>query len=76
MTYYVMLPNDTEKSALTLGEESFGTFYPERGMEALLGIVNQSPELVSQVKIMDERAKTLTLTEFFDIIKDLKIRKM
>lgn len=80
MTYYILLPADTEKdtkhSANTLGEVSFGSFYPEMGMQALLSIVNNQPELLSEIKIVNDQRKEFTLTEFFDVLKDLKVRKM
>ena len=79
MTYYILLPNDTEKdtkySTNILGEESFGVFYAEQGMNALNSIVKNTPELMPSIKILNENKKHFTLTEFFDIISKLKIRK-
>lgn len=80
MTYYILLPNDNEKdskySTNVLGEESFGVFYSEQGMAALNNIVNNKPELLPHIKILNEHKKQLTLTEFFDIISSLRIRKL
>ena len=79
MTYYIMMDGDkkqdTQYSSNILGEESFGTFYPEEGMQALMNIVNKRPELLSNVKIDGEDSRKFTLTEFFDIISTLRIRK-
>ena len=79
MTYYILLPNDTEKdtkySTNILGEESFGVFYAEQGMNALNSIVKNTPELMPSIKILNENKKQYTLTEFFDILSKLKIRK-
>ena len=80
MTYYILLPNDTETdtkySTNILGEESFGVFYAEQGMNALNSIVNDKPRLIPSIKILNEQKKQYTLTEFFDILSGLKIRKL
>jgi hypothetical protein len=78
MTYYLLLEGDSEKDAYydsnVLGEESFGMFYTGQGMVALNNIVNQKPELLESIKILDDTKKPYTLTEFFDILSKLKIK--
>ena len=58
MTYYLLLEGDSEKDVYfdsnVLGEESFGTFYSGQGLVALNNIVNQKPELLETIKILDE----------------------
>ena len=77
MRYYLLLNNDSEKDTLyetnVLGEESFGTFYTGQGMVALNNIVNQKPELLETIKILDDTKKSYTLTEFFDLLSKLKV---
>ena len=77
MTYYLLLKDDTEKDVYfdsnVLGEESFGTFYTGQGMIALTNIVNQKPELLETIKILDDYKKSYTLTEFFDSLSKLKV---
>ena len=77
MTYYLLLKDDTEKDVYldsnVLGEESFGTFYAGQGMVALTNIVNQKPELLETIKILDDYKKSYTLTEFFDLLSKLKV---
>ena len=78
MTYYLLLEGDSEKDVYfdsnVLGEESFGTFYTGQGMVALTKIVNNKPELIETIKILDDYKKSYTLTEFFDILSKLKIK--
>jgi len=78
MTYYLLLEGDSEKDAYydsnVLGEESFGTFYTGQGLVALNNIVNNKPELLKTIKILDETKKSYTLTKFFDILSKLKIK--
>jgi hypothetical protein len=77
MTYYLLLEDDSEKDVYfdsnVLGEESFGTFYTGQGMVALNNIVNQKPELLETIKILDDYKKFYTLTEFFDLLSKLKV---
>ena len=77
MQYYLLLSEDTEKDVYfdsnVLGEESFGTFYTGQGMVALNNIVNQKPELLETIKILDDYKKFYTLTEFFDLLSKLKV---
>ena len=78
MTYYLLLEDDTEKDVYfdsnVLGEESFGTFYSGQGLVALNNIVNQKPELLETIKILDEMKNSYTLTEFFDLLSKLKVK--
>ena len=77
MTYYLLLEGDSEEDVYfdsnVLGEESFGTFYTGQGMVALTNIVNQKPELLETIKILDDYKKSYTLTEFFDLLSKLKV---
>ena len=61
MTYYLLLSGDSEKDALyetnVLGEESFETFYPSVGFMILNRIINQQPELLESLQILDEHKK-------------------
>ena len=58
MTYYLLLEGDTEEDALydtnILGEESFGTFYPSIGFIMLNRIINDKPELLESIQILDD----------------------
>ena len=79
MTYYLLLEGDTEEDALydtnILGEESFGTFYPSVGFMMLNRIINEKPELLESIKILDEQKKSHTITEFLDKLEQWKIKK-
>ena len=78
MTYYLLLEGDSEKDthfdSNVLGEESFGTFYAGQGLVALNNIVNQKPELLETIKILDDTKKSYTLTEFMDTISKFTIK--
>ena len=61
-----MMPGDTEQDAWLetnlLGEDNgFGVFWSGQGLTSLMGMIDTKPEL-------------LTITEFLDGIKKLKVR--
>ena len=79
MTYYLLLNGDTEKDSLyetnVLGEESFETFYPSIGFTILNKIINQQPELLESLQILDEQKTSYTITQFLDKIEQWKMKK-
>ena len=79
MTYYLLLNGDSEKDSIyetnVLGEESFDTFYPSVGFMMLHRIVNQKPELLQTLTILDEKKKNYSITEFMDKLEKWKIVK-
>ena len=79
MTYYLLLDGDTEKEAYfssnIIGEESFGVFYPEQGMDVLMRLGNQKSEVLEHIRIKDEVGKSYTLEDFLSILDKLKIKK-
>tara|TARA_Y100000593_G_scaffold68411_1_gene125731 strand:+ start:166 stop:411 length:246 start_codon:yes stop_codon:yes gene_type:complete len=79
MTYYLLLQGDTEKDVFyetnVLGEESFEMFYPSIGFMILQRIIDDKPEVLETVKILDERKNAYTITEFVDKLAQWKIKK-
>ena len=78
MTYYLLLSGDTEKDLVNetniLGEESFKVFYPSLGFQLLHRMLTEKPELLQQLKIVDEQKKYYTITEFLDKLEKWKIK--
>ena len=78
MTYYLLLSGDSEKDALyetnVLGEESFNTFYPSVGFMILQRILNQRPDLIETIKILDDKKNSHTLEEFVNKMEKWKIK--
>ena len=78
MTYYLLLKGDTEKDVFyetnVLGEESFETFYPSVGFMILQRILNQQPEIVKTIKILDEKKNSYTIEEFVNKLEQWKIK--
>ena len=78
MTYYLLLEGDTEEDAMydtnILGEESFGTFYPSVGFMMLNRIINEKPELLESIQILDDHKNSYTLTNFLDELEQWKIK--
>ena len=79
MTYYLLLEGDTEEDALydsnILGDESFGVFYPEQGMDVLMKLANNKSKVLEHIRIKDEVGKSYTLEDFISILDKLKIKR-
>lgn len=78
VTYYIMLPEDSNEELLyetnILGDESFGTFYVNSGMNSLHEIVNNHPEMLKHTTITDHSGTKYTVTEFIDKLNQWKLR--
>jgi len=76
-TYYILLTDDGPDELMfdsnILGQESFGTFYAERGMKSLYDILDKHPELVSEVEIVTDTGVHFTITEFMDKLNDWRL---
>jgi hypothetical protein len=79
MTYYLLLSGDNEKDVIyetnVLGEESFGVFYPSIGFNLMSKIINDKPELLEDIKILDEHKTSHSITEFLDKLDKWRIKK-
>ena len=79
MTYYLLLKGDTEKDAMyetnVLGEESFEVFYPSIGFILMNRIINDKPEFIEHIEILDDHKTPHTITEFLDKLENWRIKK-
>ena len=69
MTYYLLLKG----SHVEIGEESLGKFWPSEGLKALYKIMNETPEMLSEITIKTDQNVDLTITEFIDTLESLKM---
>ena len=78
MTYYLLLENDSEKDVIyetnVLGEESFETFYPSIGFMILQRILNDKPEIIETIRILDDKKNPYTIEEFVNKLEKWKIK--
>ena len=77
MQYYLLLEGDTEKDSHydsnLLGDASFGTFYSGQAFKTLTKIIEKDPEALDKAKVITDMGSKLTITEFLDTLKKLKI---
>ena len=78
MTYYLLLKGDSEKDTMfetnVLGEESFGTFYTSVGFMILKRIINNKPEIMDTITILDKRKNSYTVEQFVSKIEKWKLK--
>ena len=75
--YFILLPDDSEKDCINdcnrLGESSFGTFYPETGLKILQKMINNHPEHLESVRIMNDKGNLMSVEDFLSEISKLRI---
>ncbi len=73
MIYYLLLPGDTEADTVNdtniLGEVSFKRFKKSGGLDVLIKITKERPDLIEQLRIYDEKSKRYTVDEFLNILE-------
>ena len=71
---YFLIHKDQPTDYLLIGTESFDSFWPDQGLQALMNIVDKTPEQLTVVEIKTSKGNILTISEFLDKIKKLKVR--
>lgn len=71
---YFLIHKDQPADYLLIGTKSFDSFWPDQGLRALMNIVDKTPEKLVQVEIKTSSNKVLTIVEFLDQIKKLRVR--
>lgn len=79
MRYYILYPDNTEADTINdinqLGDDNgFGVFWANRGFNVLLEAVKQEHEIVEHFTIITDQGKKISVEEFLDKIKKLKVR--
>lgn len=80
MKYYIILPqelikeeNNLNSERYLLGEESFGTFYPDQGYNLLEDLSDRFPELLPHIEIKTSEGEEIDIEEFLDRLDDLTV---
>jgi len=71
---YFLIHKDQPADYLLIGTKSFDSFWPDQGLRALMNIVDKTPDKLVQVEIKTSSNKVLTIVEFLDQIKKLRVR--
>jgi len=78
MEYYLLLPADKIidiNESNKLGETNiWGVFWGGPAFEILSHFIDNKPDILDDIRIIDLNKKKYSLTEFFDIIKHYEIR--
>ena len=71
---YFLIHKDQPLDYLLIGTDSLGSFWPDQGLQALMNIVDKAPEKLIEVEIKTSNNTVLTISEFLDSIKNLRVR--
>ena len=70
---YFLIHKDQPTEYLLIGIDSLGSFWPDQGLQALMNIVEKSPDQLT-VEIKTSSNEVITIAEFLDRIKKLRVR--
>ncbi len=74
MEYFLLKPERPDEY-LTIGiDNGFGVFWADQGLTALMRIVDKEPEKLPEVQIRTDKNQIISVSEFLEQIKDLKVR--
>ena len=71
---YFLIHKDQPSEYLLIGTDSLGSFWPGQGLQALMNIVEKTPEHLTSVEIKTSSNEVISITEFLDRIKKLRVR--
>ena len=71
---YFLIHKDQPSEYLLIGTDSLGSFWPDQGLKALMNIVDKSPEQLVNVQIKTNANEVISVAEFLDRIKNLRVR--
>ena len=71
---YFLIHKDQPTEYLLIGIDSLGSFWPDQGLQALMNIVDNTPEQLVNIEIKTSSNEILTISEFLDKIKKLRVR--
>jgi len=71
---YLLVHKDQPNEYLLIGTKSFDSFWPDQGLQALMNIVEKTPEKLTEVEIKTSSNEIITISEFLDKIKKLRVR--
>ena len=71
---YFLIHKDQPNEYLTIGTDSLGSFWPDQGLQALMNIVDKNPEQLVDIEIKTSSNEVLSIADFLDRIKKLRVR--
>ena len=71
---YFLIHKDQPSEYLLIGTDSLGSFWPDQGLQALMNIVDKTPHKLVQVEIKTSTNEVISVAEFLDRIKQLRVR--
>ena len=81
MQYFIVMQGESMENCMKetnlLGEDNgFGVFWAGSGLEALMNIVQNKPDVLinKPVDIVTDKGEFLNVEQFLDAIQDLKVR--
>tara|TARA_R100000008_G_C3582065_1_gene169262 strand:+ start:1534 stop:1764 length:231 start_codon:yes stop_codon:yes gene_type:complete len=71
---YFLIHKDQPSEYLLIGTDSLGSFWPDQGLQALMNVVDKTPEKLVDIEIKTGNNEVISIAEFLDRIKKLRVR--
>ena len=71
---YFLIHKVQPSDYLLIGTDSLGSFWPDQGLQALMNIVDKTPDELVNVEIKTGSNEVISVSEFLDRIKKLRVR--
>ena len=71
---YFLIHKDQPADYLLIGTKSFDSFWPDQGLQALMNVVERTPDKLVDIEIKTSTNEVLSIVEFLDRIKKLRVR--
>ena len=74
MEYFLLKPERPDEYLSIGTDNGFGVFWADQGLTALMRIVDREPDKLPEVQIRTDKNEIISLSEFLERIKNLKVR--
>jgi len=71
---YFLIHKDQPSEYLLIGTDSMGSFWPDQGLQALMNVVDKSPEQLVDIEIKTGGNEVISIAEFLERIIKLRVR--
>ena len=74
MEYFLISKGEPDAHLLIGTDNGFGVFWGDQGLTALMNVVANSPEKLTELQIKTDKNQSMDISQFLENIEKLKIR--
>jgi len=74
LEYFLINKSEPDAHLLIGTDNGFGVFWADQGLTALMNVVANSPEKLTELQIKTDKNQSMDISQFLQNIEKLKIR--